>query len=128
MFTSIRTFSDRTREAGLTGETGGLNIVAADYDNPQDWFDFLFVTNAGSGGACYSNPALDSLVKTANTKSLTDGLAGYKQANQILVDQVITGPLVYYIHGNVVHPWVKGVDGNALYDFYWSDARILQHS
>jgi FG-GAP-like repeat/ASPIC and UnbV len=27
------TFSDRTREAGLTGETGGLNIVVADYDN-----------------------------------------------------------------------------------------------
>jgi ABC-type oligopeptide transport system substrate-binding subunit len=100
----------------------------ADYDNPQDWFDFLFVTNAGSSGSCYSNPALDSLVQSANKKSLTDGLAEYKQANKILVDQVITGPLVYYIHGNVVHPWVKGVDGNALYDFYWSDARILQHS
>ncbi len=27
------TFSDRTREAGLTGETGGLNIIAADFDN-----------------------------------------------------------------------------------------------
>jgi hypothetical protein len=26
-------FSDRTREAGLTGETGGLNIVVTDYDN-----------------------------------------------------------------------------------------------
>jgi oligopeptide transport system substrate-binding protein len=100
----------------------------ADYDNPQDWFDFLFVTNAGSGGACYSNPTLDNIVKSANTKSLTDGLAEYKQANKILVDQVVTGPLVYYIHANVVHPWVKGVDGNALYDFYWSDARILQHS
>jgi len=100
----------------------------ADYDNPQDWFDFLFVTNAGSGGSCYSNPALDSLVKSANTKSLSDGLAEYKQANKILVDQSIPGPLVYYIHANVVHPWVKGVDGNALYDFYWSDARILQHS
>jgi oligopeptide transport system substrate-binding protein len=100
----------------------------ADYDNPQDWFDFLFVTNAGSGGSCYSNPTLDNLVKSANTKSLSDGLAEYKQANKILVDQVITGPLVYYIHANVVHPWVKGVDGNALYDFYWSDARILQHS
>ena len=100
----------------------------ADYDNPQDWFDFLFVTNAGSGGSCYSNPQLDNIVKSANTKSLTEGLAEYKQANQILVDQVITGPLVYYIHANVVHPWVKGVDGNALYDFYWSDARILQHS
>ncbi len=100
----------------------------ADYDNPQDWFDFLFVTNAGSGGTCYSNPALDSTVQSANKKSLTDGLAEYKKANQILVDQSIPGPLVYYIHANVVHPWVKGVDGNALYDFYWSDARILQHS
>jgi Flp pilus assembly protein TadD len=27
------TFSDRTREAGLTGELGGLNIICADYDN-----------------------------------------------------------------------------------------------
>jgi oligopeptide transport system substrate-binding protein len=100
----------------------------ADYDNPQDWFDFLFVTGAGSGGSCYSNPALDSLVKSANTKSLADGLAEYKKANQILVDQSIPGPLVYYIHANIVHPYVKGVDGNALYDFYWSDVRILQHS
>jgi len=100
----------------------------ADYDNPQDWFDFLFVTGAGSGGSCYSNPTLDNLVKSANKKSLADGVAEYKQANKILVDQSIPGPLVYYIHANVVHPWVKGVDGNALYDFFWSDARILQHS
>ena len=27
------TFADRTREAGLLGETGGLNIVQTDYDN-----------------------------------------------------------------------------------------------
>jgi hypothetical protein len=27
------TFTDRTREAGLTGEVGGLNIVATDYNN-----------------------------------------------------------------------------------------------
>ena len=27
------TFSDRTKEAGLTGETGGLNIVEGDYNN-----------------------------------------------------------------------------------------------
>ena len=27
------TFSDRTTEAGLTGETGGLNCIAADFDN-----------------------------------------------------------------------------------------------
>jgi hypothetical protein len=27
------TFTDRTREAGLTGETGGLNLVSTDYNN-----------------------------------------------------------------------------------------------
>ena len=27
------TFTDRTREAGLLGETGGLNLIATDYDN-----------------------------------------------------------------------------------------------
>jgi hypothetical protein len=27
------TFSDRTAQAGLTGETGGLNLIATDYDN-----------------------------------------------------------------------------------------------
>ena len=100
----------------------------ADYDHPQDWFDFLFVTGAGSSGSCYSNPAVDTLIKNANQKPLTESLAAYKQANQLLIDDTITGNLVYGIQQYLVHPWVKGVGGNALYDNYWSDARILQHS
>ena len=39
------TFSDRTREAGLTGEVGGLNLVAADYDN--DGYVDLVVLRGG---------------------------------------------------------------------------------
>ena len=39
------TFTDRTREAGLTGEVGGLNLVAADYDN--DGFVDLVVLRGG---------------------------------------------------------------------------------
>jgi oligopeptide transport system substrate-binding protein len=99
----------------------------ADYDHPQDWFDFLFVTNAGSGGSCYSNLALDALVKNANTKPLTQALADYKKANQMLIDDSITGNLVYGIQQYVAHPYVKGVGGNALYDNYWTGIRILQH-
>lgn len=34
------TFTERTKEAGLIGETGGLNIIAADYDN-DGWVDLL---------------------------------------------------------------------------------------
>jgi oligopeptide transport system substrate-binding protein len=100
----------------------------ADYDHPQDWFDFLFVTNAGSGGSCYSNPELDTIAKNANTKDISVSLADYKKANQILIDQVITGNLVYGIQQYLVHPYVKGAGGNALYDYRWSEVRILQHS
>lgn len=99
----------------------------ADYDHPQDWFDFLFVTDAGSGGSCYSNSQLDSMAKEANTKPLSQSLDTYKKMNQILVDNAVTGNLVYGIQQYVSHPWVKGVSGNPLYDNYWADMKILQH-
>src|SRR5229473_2354681 len=46
----------------------------ADYDHPQDWFDFLFVTNGGSSGSCYSNSQLDSMAQQANTKPISQSL------------------------------------------------------
>ncbi|TMC36202.1 MAG: hypothetical protein E6J28_10560 [Chloroflexi bacterium] len=99
----------------------------ADYDNPQDWFDFLFVTDAGSSGSCYSNPQLDSKAKDANTKNLSQSLESYKAMNKILVDNCVTGNLFYGIQQYLVHPYVKGAGGNPLYDNYWSDVKILQH-
>jgi oligopeptide transport system substrate-binding protein len=99
----------------------------ADYDHPQDWFDFLFITDAGSGGACYSNSQLDSMAKDANTKPLTQSLDTYKAMNKILVDNTVTGNLVYGIQQYLVHPYITGAAGNALYDNYWSDVKILQH-
>jgi hypothetical protein len=39
------TFAERTKEAGLTGEVGGLQIVAADYDN--DGYPDLLVLRGG---------------------------------------------------------------------------------
>ena len=99
----------------------------ADYDHPQDWFDFLFVTDAGSGGACYSNSQLDSMAKDANAKPLTQSLDTYKKMNQTLIDNTETANLVYGIQQYVSHPWVKGVSGNPLYDNYWADVKILQH-
>jgi oligopeptide transport system substrate-binding protein len=99
----------------------------ADYDHPQDWFDFLFVTDAGSGGACYSNSQLDQLSKQANAKPISQSLDTYKQMNKILVDNTVTGNLVYGIQQYLSHDYVKGVGGNPLYDNYWIDVKILQH-
>ncbi len=42
-------FSDRTGQAGLTGETGGLNIICADYDN--DGHPDVLVLRGGWWGA-----------------------------------------------------------------------------
>jgi hypothetical protein len=42
------TFSDRTAEAGLTGETEGLNIVQCDYNNDGN-LDFMIMRGAWKG-------------------------------------------------------------------------------
>ena len=99
----------------------------ADYDHPQDWFDNLFITDAGNGGTGYSNTQLDSLVKTADTKKLEDALAAYKQASQLMIDDVQYAPLVYGVGVFLTKPYVKGPSANAFNDPYWNELSILQH-
>jgi ABC-type oligopeptide transport system substrate-binding subunit len=99
----------------------------ADYDHPQDWFDFLFRTDAGSSGSCYSNQQLDSMSDDANKKPIDQSLDTYKAMNKSLVDNTVTGNLFYGIQQYVVHPYVKGAGGNPLYDNYWTGLKILQH-
>jgi oligopeptide transport system substrate-binding protein len=100
---------------------------SADYDNPQDWFDYLFVTGASSSGSCYSNPNLDKVIEGADAKPLAAAVVDYRTAGQMLMNDVVTGTLIYGVQQYLNHPYIKGVGGNALYDFYWSDARIIKH-
>jgi oligopeptide transport system substrate-binding protein len=100
---------------------------SADYDHPQDWFDYLFVSGASSNGACYSQPNFDQLIAGADSKPLRESLVDYKTASQTLIDDSIAGALVYGVQQYLVHAYVKGAGGNALYDFSWTDARILKH-
>jgi oligopeptide transport system substrate-binding protein len=99
----------------------------ADYDHPQDWFDYLVVTGAPSSGSCYSNPALDKSVAAADSKALAAALTEYQSAGQTLVGDGVIGGLVYGVQQYLAHAYVKGVGGNALYDFPWSGMRILKH-
>jgi oligopeptide transport system substrate-binding protein len=100
---------------------------SADYDHPQDWFDYLFITGASSSGSCYSNPSLDKMVATADTEPLTQSLADYKTTGYMLINDSIFAPLVYGVQQYLVHPYVMGAGGNALYDFDWTLARVLKH-
>jgi oligopeptide transport system substrate-binding protein len=99
----------------------------ADYDHPQDWFDYLFVTGASSGGSCYSNPALEKSVMDADAKPTAGALAEYKADGETLIRDSVFGALVYGVQQYLAHPYVKGVGGNALYDYTWTDARIVSH-
>ena len=100
---------------------------SADYDHPQDWFDYLFVTGASSSGSCYSNPNVDKVVSAADAAPLSQSLPPYKTAGYVLIEDVAFAPLVYGVQQYLVHPYVAGAGGNALYDFYWTEARILKH-
>jgi oligopeptide transport system substrate-binding protein len=100
---------------------------SADYDHPQDWFDYLFVTGASSSGSCYSNPSLDKVVSGADAAPLGPAVVDYKTAGHMLVNDAVMAPLVYGVQQYLAHPYVVGIGGNALYDYSWTDARILQH-
>jgi oligopeptide transport system substrate-binding protein len=99
---------------------------AADYDHPQDWFDYLFVTGASSSGSCYSNPSVDQLIATADAAPLSQSLVDYNIAGHTLINDSIFAPLIYGVQQYLVHPYVKGAGGNALYDNYWTATRILK--
>jgi hypothetical protein len=45
----------------------------------------------------------------------------------MLVNDSIVAPLIYGVQQYLVHPYVAGAGGNALYDFSWTGARILKH-
>src|SRR5256886_342101 len=100
---------------------------AADYDHPQDWFDYLFLSGASSSGSCYANPSLDKIVAGADSAAPGASTADYRVAGYLLVNDSVFGGLLYGIQQYLVHPYVAGAGGNALYDNYWSAVRILKH-
>jgi ABC-type oligopeptide transport system substrate-binding subunit len=70
---------------------------------------------------------VDKFISLADAAPLKDSVADYRTAGHMLIDDAIFAPLVYGVQQYLVHPYVKGVGGNALYDFSWTDARILKH-
>lgn len=66
------TFMERTKEAGLTGILGGLNMVQADFDN-DGWLDVLVLRGAWLGSqGCHPNSLLRN-----------DGVSGIAQFTDI---------------------------------------------
>jgi oligopeptide transport system substrate-binding protein len=99
----------------------------ADYDHPQNWFDYLFVTGASSSGSCYSNPSFDEAVARADASPAGIADPTYRVAGYTLVTDAAYGGLLYGVQQYLVQPFVRGAGGNALYDNPWTGVRIVKH-
>jgi oligopeptide transport system substrate-binding protein len=98
----------------------------ADYDHPQDWFGNLFVTGAPWSGSCYSNPDLDKVIAKADARPLDATATDYRTAGYLLVNDTVFANLLYGVQPYLIHPYVRGAGGNALYDYSWTEVRILK--
>lgn len=100
----------------------------ADYNNPRDWFDSLFLDGlSDNSGAAYNNAVFNGLVSSSDRQALATALPTYKQAGQMLVDDAIIAPLLYYVRSAIVKPYVDGYGANALWDYRWTVVQILRH-
>ena len=116
-------FSNRNKDAYIMFR----HSWSADYDHPQDWFDNLYTCTAGSSGSGYCNKSVDSIVTAADQKPVDQALNQYIQAQKMILDDQIGIPLYYGVQPYVIKPYVKGAGGNAFFDYYWTDLRVLQH-
>ena len=109
----------------------GRQSWGVDYDHPQDWFDNLFScaqAKVGRGNdEAYCNPAMDAITQAANAKPITQAVADYTKAQQMLVKDLAWMTIIYGTQPYLTQSYVKGVGYNGLYDYSWQGIRILQH-
>jgi oligopeptide transport system substrate-binding protein len=86
----------------------------ADYPDPHSFLDVLFYTGSEVNIGEYSNPALDALLEQAAIEqNVTDRLAMYQQAEQLVVDDAPCVPLWHNTNYILVKPYVKGYELSA---------------
>ncbi len=104
---------------------------SADYDHPQDWFDNIYICSQAQVGrgnyTGYCNKQLDDLTSRANALPLSQSEQMYKDAQKLLIKDIVWGNLFYGTQPYLVQDYVKGTGYNALYDFSWLGTKILKH-
>ena len=87
----------------------------ADYPDPHNFLDVLFYTGAENNAFEYSNPDLDALLDEAAVEEEEDlRLEMYRQAEQIVVEDVPCLPLWHGVNSILVRPRVTGYELNLL--------------
>lgn len=104
---------------------------AADYDDPQDWFDNLWGKAAGCPDATctsgYDTPAYDALLARADQEPAASAAADYAALSRSLSADAAYVPLYYMAGAYLIRSYVTGAGGNNLFDYPWSEIAIQSH-
>ena len=106
-----KVYSDSMREGDYT-----IARMAwiGDYMEPSTFLK-LMITDGGNNQTGWSNPEYDRLFNEARV-ALDPATRNelYRQAEQILIDEMPIAPIYFYVNSALVHPDVKGWHGNPL--------------
>lgn len=99
---------------------------AADYNSPQDWYD-IFVGDLNPTGSGYAEPSFFALLAQADAESGDPANAAYQEVGQMLLDQAVLAPLLYYRRTAVVKDYVDGFGASAFYAYPLTHLKMLRH-
>jgi oligopeptide transport system substrate-binding protein len=103
----------------------------ADYNNPQDWFDNLFICSqaavglGNNDGIC--DHRVDTLVTKAESETGSQAIADFEAADKQLIKDYAYADIEYGANQYFIKPYVQGGGGNALYDNSWTSISIAAH-
>jgi oligopeptide transport system substrate-binding protein len=102
---------------------------AADYDNPQDWYDLFNpqVVDPSPAGSGYDDPNFNALESQADASLGAEADQRYAQAGKMLLGQAVVAPLIYFNRTVVSKSYVDGFGASSLYVYPLTDVKILQH-
>jgi oligopeptide transport system substrate-binding protein len=81
----------------------------ADYPDPENFIDLLFHSDSDFNVSGYSNPEVDALLEQARTElDASQRVALYRQAEQLLLDDYSTLPIVHTVSFTLVSSRVQG--------------------
>lgn len=104
---------------------------AAAYDDPQDWFDYLWGKLAGCPDVTctsgYETAGYDRLLARADGEPLAQAAPDYAGLSRMLIGDAAYIPLYYTLGTYLIKPYVKGAGGNNLFDYPWAQVQIQAH-
>ncbi|HTK11147.1 MAG TPA: peptide ABC transporter substrate-binding protein [Ktedonobacteraceae bacterium] len=106
----------------------GFTQWGADFPDPYDWLTLNLFSTASNNNGSWHNARFDQLVTQAETKSGSERIALYHQAEQLAITDVGWLPLDHQTLAAVIPPQVHGVtlNGNGLYFGDWSGVYLSQ--